>query len=579
MDKFLHIPVHPLKTRARVLLSSVFGPYAQDDEYGSRKINPMELYQNQVTRVQGSFSLRMFHRTFGLSMIQANIDAPCTVLDFPSLDRFVEEIQDNTYDIIGIGAIAINTAKVEKMCELIRQFQPEATIVIGGHIANKEDLPEIVDADHIVKGEGISWFRTFLGQDATAPINHPPLYSGFGFRVVGHTLADNPGDTAAVLIPTVGCPMGCNFCATSSFFGGKGHFIHFYETGSELFDVMCALEKKLKVHSFFILDENFLFHRKRALSLLELMKKHNKTWGLSVFSSANVLLTYTMEQLIGLGIGWVWMGLEGRESKYRKLRRIDTKELVQELQANGIRVLGSSIIGMEEHTPENIEEAIDYAVSHDTVFHQFMLYTAVAGTPLYHQLKAEGNLFSESEFPIADAHGQFRFNFRHPHITGGQEERYILDAFNKDFETNGPSLARLIRVLLTGWQKYKDHPDPCIRNRFEWETRPLKTTYAGAVWAMKKWFNANTDVGRKIDILLADICHEFGWKTKILAPVIGTYIYHQIKKEEDRLARGWTYEPATFYETNNAARTSWKPDFKTTRSQVPEYQWVPPRDS
>ena len=30
------IPVHPLGKRAKVLLTSVFGPYAQDDEYGSR---------------------------------------------------------------------------------------------------------------------------------------------------------------------------------------------------------------------------------------------------------------------------------------------------------------------------------------------------------------------------------------------------------------------------------------------------------------------------------------------------------------------------------------------------------------
>ena len=47
--------VYPLGNKAKILLSSVFGPYAQDDEYGSRKINPMELYHNQVTRVQGVF--------------------------------------------------------------------------------------------------------------------------------------------------------------------------------------------------------------------------------------------------------------------------------------------------------------------------------------------------------------------------------------------------------------------------------------------------------------------------------------------------------------------------------------------
>ena len=32
-------PVHPRGPRARVLLSSVFGPYARDDAFGSRQIN------------------------------------------------------------------------------------------------------------------------------------------------------------------------------------------------------------------------------------------------------------------------------------------------------------------------------------------------------------------------------------------------------------------------------------------------------------------------------------------------------------------------------------------------------------
>ena len=46
------------------------------------------------------------------------------------------------------------------------------------------------------------------------------------------------GDVAATLIPSVGCPMGCNFCSTSAMFGGKGKCHHFYETGDELFEVM-----------------------------------------------------------------------------------------------------------------------------------------------------------------------------------------------------------------------------------------------------------------------------------------------------------------------------------------------------
>ena len=87
---------HPKGTRARILLSSVFGPYARDDEFGSRSINPMELYHNQVTRAQGSFSLRMFHRSWGITMIQENISAPCSVLDFPTRERVRAGIDEQT---------------------------------------------------------------------------------------------------------------------------------------------------------------------------------------------------------------------------------------------------------------------------------------------------------------------------------------------------------------------------------------------------------------------------------------------------------------------------------------------------
>ena len=128
-------PSHPKGTQARVLLTSVFGPYAQDDEFGSRTINPMELYHNQVTREQGSFSLRMFHRSWGLMMIQQNISAPSTLLDFPTLDKFERELTSHHYDIVGISGIIPNFGKVREMCRRVRQLSPHSTIVVGGHVA------------------------------------------------------------------------------------------------------------------------------------------------------------------------------------------------------------------------------------------------------------------------------------------------------------------------------------------------------------------------------------------------------------------------------------------------------------
>jgi hypothetical protein len=546
-------PVHPAGSKARVLLTSVFGPYARDDEYGSRRLNPMELYQNQVTRVQGGFSLRMFHRSFGLMMIQTNLDAPCTLLDFPTLDGFTEEISRNTYDVIGISAIIPNIGKVRKMCELIRLHQPAAEIVIGGHISNKEGLAQSIDADHIIRGEGIRWFQRYLTQDDRVPIKHPLAISGFGGRMMGISLGNRSGGTAAILIPSVGCPMGCNFCSTSALFGGKGKFVNFFETGDELFAVMCEIEAKLKVRSFFTLDENFLHHKKRALRLLELMEANNKSWALYVFSSAHVLQSYTIDQLVRLGIGWVWMGLEGQESAYNKLRGVDTRALVELLQSNGIRVLGSSIIGLEGHRPENMDAVIDYAVSHQSVFHQFMLYTPIPGTPLYEKHRREGSLIPEAEFPSADAHGQYRFNYRHPHIDNGKEEEYLLDAFRRDFAMNGPSLLRMIRVLLNGWLIYRDDPRRRVRKRFAWEVFPLRSTYAGAVWAMRKWYRNDPRLKEKAERLLTDIYAAFGWKTRLITPFIGRYALFALKKEEQRLSSGWTYEPHSLCEKNAKA--------------------------
>jgi len=572
----MHQPktIHPLGAKAKVLLTSVFGPYAQDDEYGSRKLNPMELYHNQVTRLQGPFSLRMFHRSFGIMMIQANLDAPCTVLDFPTRDRLIEELQQNRYDVIGITSIMANFRKTQHMCDLIREFQPNATIVVGGHVSTLPDVQERLGADHVVKGDGVRWFREFLGHDTEAPIRHPMTLSGFGVRSLGMSGSGKAKDTAALLIPSLGCPVGCNFCATSAMFGGKGHCINFFPTGDALFSVMSQMEDRLGVNSFFAMDENFLLQRKRALRLLELMEQHDKGWAIYIFGSARVLKSYTIEELIGLGISWVWMGLEGQSSQYDKLHGVGTHELIRELEVHGIRVLGSSIIGLEEHTPENIDEAIDWSVSHNTVFHQYMLYTPIPGTPLHKQLESEGRMMREEEMPYADVHGQGRFNYRHKNIPPGDEAEYIIRAFERDFEVNGPSLFRLIRVTLLGYTKYKNHPQPRIRRRFREEGKRLKDTYAAALWAMRKWYSKNPAMRAKIDAVLQDLYQELGFLPQVLSPILGRIIHLALKREAKRYESGWTYEPTTFYIKNASALRLEEQEQPELESPTRENLWV-----
>ena len=541
---------HPKGTRARVLLASVFGPYAQDDDFGSRAINPMELYHNQVTRAQGPFSLRMFHRSWGIMMIQENISAPCTVLDFPTREAFRRELETQHYDIVGISSIIVNIGKVREMCRMVRELSPGSTIVVGGHVTAIPGIEHMIDADQIVRGDGISWMRRFLGEDPDAPIRHPDIVSGFGTRTMGIKLPGRTGGTAATIIPSVGCPMGCNFCTTSAFFGGKGKFLNFYETGEELFRVMCEMEARLKVQSFFVMDENFLLNRKRAMELLELMKREQKPWAFYVFSSANAIRKYTMKELVELGISWIWMGLESPKSSYSKLNGADTVKLTHELREHGIKLLGSTIVGLEHHTPENIRQEIEHAVSHETDFHQFMLYTPVPGTPLYFEMMEQGRMLDNVD--LADIHGQDKFNFEHAAISRDDSKRFLDWAFFRDFERNGPSLYRIARTTLAGWKRYKNHPDPRIRARFEWEARTLKSAYAALLWAMERQFRkTNAAVSEQIRSLRKEVIREFGTLSAIAARAVGPVLLWSARREEKRLERGQTYEPPTIIERRN----------------------------
>ena len=541
---------HPKGVKARVLLTSVFGPYAQDDEFGSRKINPMELYHNQVTREQGPFSLRMFHRSWGILMIQQNISAPTTVLDFPTQAAFAAELAANQYDIVGISSIIVNVGKVREMCKIIRRLAPKATIVIGGHVAAIPGIETMVDADQIVRGDGISWMRRFLREDPTAPVKHPQIVSGFGGRTMGMPLPQNKGNTAATIIPSVGCPMGCNFCTTSAFFGGKGKYLNFYDTGAELYAVMAEMEEKLNVRSFFMMDENFLLHKRRAMELLTHMKAGHKSWSLYVFSSANAINQYTMRELVELGVSWIWMGLESPRSAYTKLKGADTLSLTRELRKHGIKLLGSTIIGLEHHTPENIHEEIEHAVAHDTDFHQFMLYTPVPGTPLFAEMTEQGRMLDGVN--LADIHGQDQFNFQHAAISREDSKKFLDEAFRRDFERNGPSIYRICRTTFDGWLRYKNDPDARVRARFAWEARSLKDGYAAALWAMEKHLRVtNPEVSEKIRALRKEVGREFGLMSRVATLVVGPLLLWSSRREGRRLAQGQTYEPQTIVERRN----------------------------
>ncbi|MBI4678848.1 MAG: radical SAM protein [Elusimicrobia bacterium] len=447
------------KQRPRLLLSSVFGPYGVDDQYGRRE-NIMELSHNQVTREQGLFSPRVHNESYCLHLLAQNVDVPSTVLDFPSEQRFVKELKKG-YDYLGISFIMPNFVKAKRMAELARRHAPGTKIILGGHGTAIDGVESAIPCDHICRGDGVGFLRGLFGPAVTAPIRHPMMEASFNRYVMGIPIDGRV--RAAVVLSGVGCVNGCRFCCTSHFFDKR--YIPFLDTGKETFDLCRKLEAAMGITDFSVMDENFLKHETRARDLLALMEKHGKPYTFSLFSSAEVVRKVGLGFLQRLGVEFLWMGVESKRALFEKNRGADFVSLVRDLRGQGINVLTSGILFLEHHDKASIHEDIDFMVSLDADFVQFMQLGPAPGTQLYFDYRDSGKLIQG--VPYEEWHGQGRIWFRHPHFTPAESEDYLRKAFQKDFAVNGPSILRMADTVLRGARATAGATDPFLKLRHQ----------------------------------------------------------------------------------------------------------------
>lgn len=473
----------------KLLLASVFGPYAVDDEYGEKE-NKMELFHNQVTREQGIFSYRFNHGTQGLSFLAENIDMPTNVLDFPTFKRFKKELQKG-YDFVGISFIVPNFKKAQKMARTIRETSPKSKIILGGHGVSIPNIESIIDHDFICKGEGVHFLRKLFREPINKPIKHPLEYSSFNRQVMGVPWAPDAG----ILVPGVGCANKCRFCATSHFFG---NYIPYLKTGQEIFDVCCRYEDEKKITDFGVLDENFLKMKDRALELLALMEKNQRRFNFSIFSSAETLTAIgDLDILVRLGVTFIWLGVESKKEIYTKNKNIDFHDLILELRRRGISVLASSILFLEEHDKNTIWEDVDFATSLNPDYLQFMQLGPMPGTKLYKDYEDAGRLVKD--LPYESKHGQGRIWFHHDHFSRDESKDFLRLAFEIDYNRNGASMLRAIKTAFKGYIYCKNHPSKLINMR--------SATFKDKLTMMRYFLTASRMFvqNRQSEILLAEI--------------------------------------------------------------------------
>jgi hypothetical protein len=186
------------------------------------------------------------------------------------------------------------------------------------------------------------------------------------------------------------------------------------------------------------------------------MIKSGRIYRLFTFGSADRVAAFGAEKLAEMGVNLIWIGRESLYSPYQKNLGQNIKEMVAELGRYGIKVILSSILLVDEHTRENIEEDINDHLACRPTFSQFTFYSPLPGTPLFDRMKAGGRVLTA--IPYEEWHAFKQPWFVHPEFNLREAEKIQNQAYDRDFGELGPSLLRYMQTDFTAWQFLKDSP-------------------------------------------------------------------------------------------------------------------------
>lgn len=461
----------------RLLLSSVCKPFgaSQGDGFSTQAVG---LHQN--CWVQGLFIPENVVPHWGLDLIASNLDTPTTVLQYPTRERFVEELQRNHYDWVGLSFNECTYHKMTPMVQLVREHSPRSQIVLGGYgtVLPDEKLTHL--SKHICREEAIGYMRKLLGERMDKPFNHPVVTVQnkiFSLPILGETGLISAG---------LGCPNGCDFCITTHYFDRK--HIKYLQTGQDIVDTIHKMRReKPDLESFCIYDEDLLLNKRRGREFLEAMRKTDLQVDISCFASMKALSMYEISELAEMGISAMWVGFEAQRAGYAKMKSAKRtyQQLVDECRQHGISLILSMIIGFDYQTPEIVREELAELIRLRPAIPQFLIYGPSGGTPLLEKMQKEGRL--NDDYKDTRLREGFSLMFKHPHISEKEMRALLMECYETEYQANGPTIYRGMENTIIGYEHLSKSDNPRLRARaehmkkmlaFAWGAKEVGLAYA-----------------------------------------------------------------------------------------------------
>lgn len=307
----------------------------------------------------------------------------------------------------GLDLVAVSSysAQIGEAYDLADRYRSQGVpVVLGGlHVTALPD-EAASHADAVVVGEGEEVWHRLLADAAADRLQSQYRAQGeFGLDgspMPAFELLDMPHYNRLTVQASRGCPLECQFCASSILLTRRYKQKPPERVLAEV-DRICELWRRPFLE---LADDNAFVNKAYWKHLLPDLKRRGIHWfaetDLSIHEDEELLRLLfesgCAEVLIGLESP-IEAGLAGLELKsdWKRKRWPAYKEAVRRIQSHGIRVNGCFVLGLDGHTVGIFDEVFDFALEAELFDVQITIQTPFPGTPLYRRLKAEDRLLDD----------------------------------------------------------------------------------------------------------------------------------------------------------------------------------------
>jgi len=324
----------------------------------------------------------------------------CEYLEIEDI-RKVDALPDG-FDLVAISSFSAQIGEAYELADRYRAMGVK--VVLGGlHVTALPDEAAL-HCDAVVVGEGeASWPRLLRDAEAGAL---QPAYRGDGrfdlalSPMPAFHLFDIARYNRLTVQASRGCPLRCEFCASSVLLTGKYKQKPVERVVAEIDRIREIWPRPFLEFA----DDNAMVDKRYWKRLLRELGTRRIRW----FAETD-LSVHEDDELLGLmresGCAEVLVGLEspveaglrGLEMKvdWKRKRWPQYKEAILKIQSHGIRVNGCFVLGLDEHDSGIFDAVLDFAVDNELYDVQITIETPFPGTPLHDRLRREGRLLHE----------------------------------------------------------------------------------------------------------------------------------------------------------------------------------------